>query len=199
MPMLTRDEILEDFRQADALLEGHFVLTSGNHSNAYLQCARIFMDPGRAERLCAALASTIRQHGLADGIDVVVSPAMGGIIAGYELGRQLGVRAIFVERVNGAFTLRRGFGIASGERCLIMEDVVTTGLSTRECMSVVQATGGQVVAVAALVDRSGGNATFGAPFIPLIKLDIPHFPPDHVPDWLAAIPATKPGSRGLKA
>jgi orotate phosphoribosyltransferase len=196
--MLTDDAILTEFREAGALLEGHFILSSGFHSSAYLQCARVLMDPSRAARLCQSLAAKISAAGLAADLDLIVSPAMGGVIAGYEMGRQLGLPAIFFERVAGAFELRRGFQIEAGQRCLLMEDVVTTGLSSRECMDAVRALGAGVVAAAALVDRSGGRASLAVPFVPLIRLDIPHFPPDQLPASLVDIPPVKPGSRGLK-
>jgi orotate phosphoribosyltransferase len=194
--MLTDEAVLNELRDAGALLEGHFILTSGFHSAAYLQCARLLMDPRRAERLCASLAGKIEAAGVA--ADLVISPAMGGVIAGYEMGRQLGITAIFFERVEGVFALRRGFAIAPGQRCLLVEDVVTTGLSSRECMDAARALGGEIVAAAALVDRSGGRADLSVPFIPLIRLDIPHFPPDQLPASLKCIPPIKPGSRGLK-
>ena len=196
--MLTGDAVLQEFRDAGALLEGHFILSSGFHSSAYLQCARVLMDPRRAERLCGALAETIKAAGLAKGVELIVSPAMGGVIVGYEMGRQLGLPAIFFERVNGVFELRRGFEIQPGQRCLLVEDVVTTGLSSRECMEAVQARGGKVVAATALVDRSGGRVSLHVPFVPLIRLDIPHFPPDQIPVSLSDVPPVKPGSRGLK-
>ncbi len=195
--MLTDDAALKEFQEAGALLEGHFILSSGFHSSAYLQCARVLMEPRRAERLCASLAEKIEAAGIA--ADLVVSPAMGGVIVGYEIGRQLGLPAIFFERVAGAFQLRRGFTIEAGQRCLLVEDVVTTGLSSRECMDAARALGGDIVAAAALVDRSGGRAEFEIPFISLIRLDIPHFPPDQLPASLAHLPPIKPGSRGLGA
>jgi orotate phosphoribosyltransferase len=195
--MLSDDAVLKEFREAGALLEGHFILSSGFHSSAYLQCARVLMEAQRAEKLCASLAEKIRAAEIA--ADLVVSPAMGGVIVGYEMGRQLGLPAIFFERVDGAFELRRGFRIESGQRCLLVEDVVTTGLSSRECIEAVQALGGQIVAAASLVDRSGGRARFSVPFIPLIRLDIPHFAPDQLPASIIGIPPIKPGSRGLKA
>ena len=195
--MLSDDAVLEEFRQAGALLEGHFILSSGFHSSAYLQCARVLMEPRRAERLCASLAEKIRAAGIA--AELIVSPAMGGVVVGYEMGRQLGLPAIFFERVDGAFELRRGFKIESGQRCLLVEDVVTTGLSSRECMDAIRALGGHIVAAASLVDRSGGRANFCVPFISLIRLDIPHFAPDQLPASIVGIPPIKPGSRGLKA
>jgi orotate phosphoribosyltransferase len=196
--MLTDEAILQEFRDAGALLEGHFILSSGYHSSAYLQCARVLMEPRRAERLCAALAEKLRAQGLADGVSLIVSPAMGGVVVGYEMGRQLGVPAIFFERVAGMFQLRRGFEIEPGQRCLMVEDVVTTGLSSRECIEAAQALGANVVAAAALADRSGGRASLPVPFAALISLDIPHFPPDQLPVSLQGVPAIKPGSRGLK-
>jgi len=196
--MLTEEAVLQEFRDAGALLEGHFVLSSGMHSSAYLQCARVLMDARRAERLCAALAAKLRGAGLADGLDLIVSPAMGGVVVGYEMGRQLGVPAIFFERAEGTFQLRRGFEIEPGQRCLIVEDVVTTGLSSRECIEAAQALGANVVAATALADRSAGRASLPVPFAALISLDIPHFPPDQIPASLKGIPPVKPGSRGLK-
>ncbi len=196
--MLTDDEILKEFRDARALLEGHFILTSGNHSAAYLQCARVLMDARRASKLCEALAEKLKASGAAAGVDLVISPAMGGVVVGHEMGRQLGVPAIFFERVSGAFELRRGFEIEAGQRCLLVEDVVTTGLSSRECIAAAKANGGTVVAATALVDRSGGRADLTVPFVPLIGLDIPHFAPDQLPEHLKSIPVVKPGSRGLK-
>jgi orotate phosphoribosyltransferase len=194
--MLTDDAVLQEFRDAGALLSGHFILSSGYHSSAYLQCARVLMDARRAERLCESLAEKIRAAGVS--VDLVISPAMGGVVVGYEMGRRLGLPAIFFERVAGVFELRRGFRIEPGQRCLLVEDVVTTGLSSRECIEAARALGGDVVAAAALVDRSAGRADLPVPFIPLIRLDIPHFAPDQLPASLKAVPPVKPGSRGLK-
>jgi orotate phosphoribosyltransferase len=194
--MLTRDEVLGEFRAAGALLEGHFVLSSGLHSGQYLQCARVLMDPRRSERLCIELASRVRALGQAS-IDLVASPAMGGVIVGYEMGRQLGVPAIFFERVNGKLSLRRGFTIERGARVLMVEDIVTTGLSSRECIAGISEEGGVPVAAACLIDRSGGKAELGVPLAALTRLDIPVYAPDALPRDLAAIPATKPGTRGL--
>ncbi|RMF34258.1 MAG: orotate phosphoribosyltransferase [Alphaproteobacteria bacterium] len=191
------EEFLDEFRSAGALLEGHFLLSSGRHSAAYLQCARVMMDPARGARLCAALADRVRAAGIA--ADLCVSPAMGGVIVGYETARQLGLPSIFVERVEGEFTLRRGFEIAPGARVLVVEDVVTTGLSSRECMAAVDAAGGRPVGLACLVDRSGGGAEFDVPFVPLIRLDVPSYAPDAIPPELAALPAVKPGSRMLRS
>lgn len=193
---MTEEEVLAEFQAAGALLEGHFVLTSGRHSPRYLQCARVMMCPGRAERLCAALAERVRAAEARD-FELVVSPAMGGVLVGYELGRQLGLPAIFMERVEGRFTLRRGFEIAPGARCLMVEDIVTTGLSSRECIAAVGAAGGTVGLAACLIDRSGGAAELGVPLVSLARLDIPTFAAEAVPEWLADVPAVKPGSRGV--
>ncbi len=194
--MLTDDAVLQEFRDAGALLTGHFILSSGYHSSAYLQCARVLMDASRAARLCELLGEKVGAAGVSASL--IISPAMGGVVVGYEMGRQLGLPAIFFERVAGAFELRRGFAIEPGQRCLLVEDVVTTGLSSRECMEAARALGGEIVAAAALVDRSGGRANLPVPFIPLIRLDIPHFAPDQLPASLEGIPPVKPGSRGLK-
>ncbi|MEL6233539.1 MAG: orotate phosphoribosyltransferase [Pseudomonadota bacterium] len=193
---MTPDDIIAEFRAAEALLEGHFVLSSGLHSDTYLQCARVLMDPRRAARLCAALAARLRAGGLE--ADLCVSPAMGGVIVGYELARQLDLPSLFAERVEGAFTLRRGFDIPPGARVLMVEDVVTTGLSSRECIATIAAHGGQTVAAACLVDRSGGTADLGVPLTALIEIDAPAYAADALPPALAALPAVKPGSRGLK-
>jgi len=191
---MTEDEILAEFRAAEALLEGHFILSSGLRSSRYLQCARVLMDPTRAARLAEALAGTI-PAALRAGIEIVVSPAMGGVVIGHEMGRALGVEAIFVERPSGTFELRRGFRLAPGQKVLLVEDVVTTGLSSREAIAAVEAAGGQVIAAAALVDRSNGAAAFDIPFFPLLRLDVPAYAADSLPPKLAAIPAEKPGSR----
>ncbi len=185
------NEILAEFRSAGALLEGHFILTSGLRSPFYLHCARVLMDPARAARLVAQLVPRLPQE-----VDLVVSPALGGIVFGYEVGRQLGRPAIFAERVDGHFTLRRGFAIEPGQRILVAEDVVTTGLSTRECIACCEAEGGKVVAACSLVDRSGGKAEVGVPLVALTTLEVPTYPVDALPPELAAIPAVKPGSRG---
>lgn len=192
--MMTDDQILAEFRAADALLEGHFILSSGLRSGKYLQCARVLMDPARAERLAQALAARL-PAGVREAIDAVVSPAMGGVIIGHEMGRALRKPAMFLERPQGTFELRRGFHLDPGARVLMVEDVVTTGLSSREAIEAVRRTGAQVVAEAALVDRSGGNADLGVPFHPLIRIDVPTYQADSVPPELAAIPPIKPGSR----
>ena len=191
---MTDDEILDEFRAAGALLEGHFILSSGLRSPRYLQCARVLMDPARAERLAKALAAKLPDD-VRGKIGAVVSPAMGGVIIGHEMGRALGKRAMFVERPEGKFGLRRGFRLDPGERVLLVEDVVTTGLSSREAIAAVEAAGGTVVGAAALVDRSGGGADFDVPFFPLLRLNVPAYGADALPPELAAIPAEKPGSR----
>ena len=191
---MTDDDVLAEFRAAQALLEGHFLLSSGRHSANYLQCARVLMDPMRAGRLATALAAKFPRE-LRREIDKVVSPAMGGIIIGHEMGRALGVEAMFVERPTGTFELRRGFALNPGDKVLMVEDVVTTGLSSREAIAAIAAAGGKVIAAAALVDRSGGTADLGVPFHPLIALNFPTYAPDEVPAELAATPAIKPGSR----
>ena len=195
---MNEDEILAEFRAADALLEGHFILSSGLHSPRYLQCARVLMDPMRASRLASALVATMPRE-LRGRIQAVVSPAMGGIIAGHEVARALGVEAMFVERPTGAFELRRGFRLDAGREVLLVEDVVTTGLSSREAIAAIGEAGGRVIAAAALVDRSNGAADLGVPFFPLIRLAVPAYREDELPADLAALPAEKPGSRKASA
>ena len=191
---MTNDEILAEFRDAGALLEGHFILSSGLRSPRYLQCARVLMEPKRAERMAEALASRLPEE-VRELVEIVVSPAMGGVIIGHEMGRALNRPAIFVERPTGTFDFRRGFRLDRGAKVLLVEDVVTTGLSSREAIAAVEAAGGKVIAAASLVDRSGGQADLGVPFTPLIKIDVPSYQPDEIPPELAQIPAVKPGSR----
>ncbi len=191
---MTDDDVLAEFRAAEALLEGHFILSSGLRSPRYLQCARVLMDPARAARLAEALAAKLPEAVRAQ-VDVVIAPAMGGLICGHELARALGVLSMFVERPTGTFELRRGFRLEPGQKVLLMEDVVTTGLSSREAITEVRAAGGDVIHAASLVDRSGGSADLGVPFTPLIRLDVPSYAADALPPELAAIPAIKPGSR----
>jgi len=191
---MDEDEVLAEFRASKALLEGHFLLSSGRHSAHYLQCARVLMDPARAARLAIALTGKLPRD-LRRDIQKVVSPAMGGVIIGHEMGRALEVDAIFVERPTGTFELRRGFSVEPGEKVLLVEDVVTTGLSSREAIKAVEEEGGKVVAAAALVDRSGGAVDLGVPFHPLIQLNFPTYASEELPAELAAIPAVKPGSR----
>lgn len=194
---MKRDEVLDHYKQAGALLEGHFLLSSGLHSPLYLQCARVLMDPVRAAKLCGALADKIRDQ-IDVKIDLVVSPAMGGVIVGYEMGRQLGVNAIFTERVDGGFLLRRGFEIPKGANILMAEDIVTTGLSSRECIEVINTLGGNVVAASCLIDRSNGKADVGVPLVSLLGLEIPAYSADNLPPELQGTQAVKPGSRDLK-
>lgn len=194
---MDREEVLQYFKRADALLEGHFILSSGLHAARYLQCARVLMDPVVAAKLCKSLADKIMTI-LDEKIDIVVSPAMGGVVVGYEMGRQLGVKAIFTERVDGELTLRRGFEIPKGAHVLMAEDIVTTGLSSRECIKVIHDYGGKVVAASCLIDRSNGAVDVGVPLVSLAGLEIPAYAEDNLPPELAAVPAMKPGSRGLK-
>lgn len=191
---MTDDEVLAEFRAAGALLQGHFILSSGKHSANYLQCARVLMNPERAGRLAVALAQRLPRD-IRSAVEVVVSPAMGGLIIGHEMGRALNVDAIFLERPHGTFELRRGFGLAPGQKVLMVEDVVTTGLSSRQAMDAVREAGAEVIAEVALVDRSGGEADLGVPFFPLVSLNFPVYDAADVPADLAAIPAEKPGSR----
>lgn len=193
-PNMTDEDVLSEFRASGALLEGHFKLSSGRHSGHYLQCARVLMDPERAGRLAMALSQKIPRE-VRSQIDKVVSPAMGGIIIGHEMGRALGKEAIFLERPTGTFELRRGFTIEPGEKVIMVEDVVTTGLSSREAIAAVEEAGGEVLAEVALIDRSGGEVDFGVPFYPLVEISFPTYAEDEVPAELKAMPITKPGSR----
>src|SRR5437899_3892438 len=189
--MLTRDELLDLFRRSGALLEGHFRLSSGLHSTGYLQCALVLQIPADAERLGQAIASRVREL----RPTVVLSPALGGVVIGHEVGRALGVRALFAERQDGELTLRRGFVIAENDRVLVVEDVLTTGGSTRETMQVARASGGQVVGAASIVNRSGGRAEFDVPFASLVDVDLPTYEPDKCPLCAQGLPVVKPGSR----
>ena len=191
---LKQEEILKIFRETSALLEGHFILTSGLHSPAYFQCAKVFQYPWHAEKLSRDIADHFRR----EKIDAVVSPAVGGIVFGQEVGRLLGVRAIFTERVEGRMALRRGFELSAGEKVLVAEDVTTTGGSVKEVMEAVHAAGAEVVAVTAVVDRSGGRAQFDVPYFSLMKMDVTTYDPKDCPLCQAGSVAVKPGSRGLK-
>ena len=194
---MNTEQVLQEFRDAGALLEGHFILSSGLRSPVFLQKMFVFQDPVRTERLCKALAEkVIAQFG---PIDLVVSPAVGGIVPGYETARQLGAKAIFVEREEGRFQLRRGFEISEGARVLMVEDIVTTGLSSRECLDAIKNYPGQIVGAACLIDRSGGKADIGVPLVSLAQVEIPTYSPDQLPPELAALPPVKPGSRNIKA
>jgi orotate phosphoribosyltransferase len=190
---VTADEILEEFRDAGALLEGHFILSSGLRSPVFLQKMRIFEDPVRTARVCGALGALIRAT--FGAVDIVVSPAIGGIIPGYETARALGCKAVFVEREDGEFQLRRGFEIPEGARVVMVEDIVTTGLSSRECIAAIRRHPGELVGAACIVDRSNGAAQIGVPLAALTRLDVPAYPADQLPPELAAIPPIKPGSR----
>jgi len=194
---MTTDEILDIFRDCGALLEGHFILSSGLRSPVFLQKALVFSRPDKTEILCRALAAKIRADGYGD-VSQVISPAVGGIIPGYETARHLGVPAIYTERVDGKFQLRRNFSIAPGEKVIVVEDIVSTGLSIRECVEAIKALGANVVAAACIIDRSGGEADVGVPLVALTQYKVPAYSADALPPELAAIPAVKPGSRGLQ-
>jgi orotate phosphoribosyltransferase len=194
---MTTDDVLNEFRAAGALREGHFVLSSGLHSPVFLQKNLVFMRADRTERLCRALAEKLKQ--VAPEIDAVVSPAVGAVIPGYETARWLGVPAMYVEREGGVFKLRRGFGLKPGARVAMVEDIVTTGLSSRECIKAIRDAGGDVVVAGCIVDRSGGRADVGAPLVALATLDVPAYPADALPPELAALPIEDPGSRRLFA
>ncbi|MDC8755061.1 orotate phosphoribosyltransferase [Erythrobacter sp. sf7] len=191
---MTEDEVLSEFRASGALLEGHFKLSSGRHSGHYLQCARVLMNPARAARLAEAVVAGIPADVRAQ-IDVVVSPAMGGIIIGHEVGRAMGKDALFLERPEGTFHLRRGFALEPGAKVLMVEDVVTTGLSSREAIAAVAREGGEVIAECAIIDRSCGSVDLGVPFYPLLAIDFPTYDESDIPEALARVAVTKPGSR----
>ena len=195
--MMTTEQVLNEFRAAGALLQGHFILSSGLRSPIFLQKMFIFQDPKRTETLCRALAEKV--EAAFGKIDIVVSPAVGGIVPGYETARHLGAKAIFVEREEGRFQLRRGFTIEKNARVLLVEDIVTTGLSSRECLEAICEFPGDVVGAACLIDRSSGKADLGVPLVSLAALDIPTYSADALPPELAALPPVKPGSRALKA
>jgi orotate phosphoribosyltransferase len=194
---MNSDQVLDEFRDAEALLEGHFILSSGLHSRTYLQCARVLMDTKRAARLAEALVAKIKAT--AEGpIEAVVAPAMGGLIIGHEVARALGVDSMFLERVDGEFTLRRGFHLDDKPNVVMIEDIVTTGLSSREAIAAIGAHGGHVVGAGCLIDRSGGTADIGVNLSSLAAITVETFSADDVPEDLSDIPAVKPGSRGLK-
>ena len=196
--MLSEQEIIQEFEAAQAMRRGHFILSSGLHSDTYLQCARVLMNPKRAEKLCASLAEKIHAQLGENAIDLVVAPAMGGVVVGYEMGRQLGVDTIFCERENGMFALRRGFSIDTGARVLLVEDVVTTGKSSLETVTCIEAHGGKVVAEASLIDRSNGAHSLPFPLISLLTLDVQTYSPEALPQHLKDVEAVKPGSRWLQ-
>jgi orotate phosphoribosyltransferase len=191
---MNQEAVLAEFRASGALLEGHFKLSSGRHSGHYLQCARVLMNPARAARLAEAVVAGIPAE-VREQVDVVVSPAMGGIIIGHEVGRALGKDALFLERPEGTFHLRRGFALAPGAKVLMVEDVVTTGLSSREAIAAVAREGADVIAECAIIDRSCGSVDLGVPFYPLLAIDFPTYDPNDIPAELASVEVTKPGSR----
>ena len=188
---VTSDHVIEMFRRVGALLEGHFRLTSGLHSSGYLQCALVLQHPREAQACGAALAERVQSL----GARTVLSPALGGIVIGQEVGRGLKVRAIFAERQDGALTLRRGFTLSPGEKVLVVEDVVTTGGSTRETIELARAAGAEVVGAASIIDRSGGRLEIDVPYVSLAALTVPTYQPETCPMCLAGLPVVKPGSR----
>jgi len=190
---MEESELLKIFQDSGALLEGHFILSSGLHSAKYLQCALILQDPKPADKVCSALADKFDE----DRPTLVIGPALGGVIVAYEVGKTLGVRAIFSERQEGKMALRRGFSISPKDRVLVVEDVVTTGGSTNEVIELVKRNGATVVGVGAIVDRSGGKADFGVKFQALLKLEVETFQPQSCPLCKSSPPAIKPGSRGI--
>ena len=193
---MNKDEVLDIFRECGAMLEGHFILSSGLRSPVFLQKARVFQYAHQTEKLCKALAERIKAE--VPGVTKVVSPAIGGIIPGYETSRHLNLPALYTERVDGKFELRRGFEIAPDDKVIVVEDIVSTGLSIRECVEALRAIGANVVDAACLIDRSGGEADVGVPLVSLIEFKVPAYPADDLPPELAAIPAVKPGSRGIQ-
>lgn len=194
---MTPDQVLGEFAKAGALLKGHFIMSSGKHTDTYLQKALVFQYPKRTAKLCKALAALIKTK-VKKRIDAIVSPAVGGIIPGYETARHLNLPAMFVERQDGVFALRRNFHLDGRMNVVVVEDVISTGLSSRECIEAVKKTGANVVALACLIDRSGGAAKFDVPYLPLARIKVASYDADKLPKHLAHIPAVKPGSRGLK-
>ena len=193
---MNKEDVIREFKEAGALLEGHFILSSGLHSSRYLQCALALSEPSRAQRLSASLGKKILEN-IKTKIDLVVSPAMGGLIIGHEIARYLDVPSIFLERVNGEFELRRGFSIKPGANCLLVEDIVTTGLSSNESIDVVKEYGGNIIGEACLIDRYSGKANLETQLISLTSIDIPTFDKNEIPESLKDIPAIKPGSRNI--
>ncbi len=193
---MTPDQVLREFEKAGALLRGHFILSSGLHSDVFLQKALVFQDAKITAKLCKALAAKLREE-VKQKFTAIVSPAVGGIVPGYEMGRQLGLPAMYVERQEGKFQLRRGFSLSKNQPVLMVEDIVTTGLSSRECLDAIRAAGGKPVAAACLIDRSGGKAKLGVKFVPLATVKFPAWEADKLPAHLKNTKAVKPGSRGL--
>lgn len=195
--IMTTEDVLDVFREAGALLEGHFILSSGRRSALFMQKALIFQNPRLTAKLCAALADEVRAQ-LDVLPDVIIAPAMGGVIPGYEMARQLNLNSMFMEREGGEFTLRRGFSLEDGQTVLMVEDIVTTGLSSRETIAAITQAGGKVIAGCCIFDRSGGDADIGVPLISLAAKRFPDYDPNDLPPELAGMEAIKPGSRGLK-
>ncbi len=193
---MTLDQVLNEFRKSGALLEGHFILSSGLHSDMFLQKALVFQDAKRTAKLCKALAEKVRAE-VKQEFTAIVSPAVGGIVPGYEMGRQLGVPAMYVERQDGVFQLRRNFHLEKNQPVLMVEDIISTGVSSRECIEAIRAAGGKPVAAACLIDRSGGKAKVGVKLIALASMKVPAWEADKLPAHLRGTPAVKPGSRGL--
>lgn len=194
---MTPEQVLAEFEKAGALLKGHFILSSGRHSDTFLQKALVFQYPQRTAKLCKALAELI-QTKVKKRVDAIVSPAVGGIIPGYETARHLKLPAMFVERQDGVFQLRRNFHLDDSMNVVVIEDVISTGLSSRECIDAIRTTGAKVVALACLIDRSAGDAKFDVPFIPLARIKVASWEADKLPRHLKGTPAVKPGSRGLR-
>ena len=197
--MNQQQAILKQFEAAGAILRGHFILSSGLHSDTYVQCAKIQMNPVLCAEICGLLAEKIRQTANFPTFEVVVSPAMGGVVVGYEMARQLGLNAMFCERVEGKFTLRRGFVLPENARVLVVEDVVTTGKSSRETFACIEEAGGKVVAEASFIDRSNGASELGVPLVSLLSLNVAAYREDELPPYLLNTPAIKPGSRFIAA
>lgn len=192
---MTKEDVLQVFEETGGILHGHFLLTSGRHSDTYMQCAKLFVSPAHSEKLCAELAKKIKDI----DVDLVISPAVGGILMGYEMARQLGVKNVFAERVEGKMELRRGFEIPSGAKVIVVEDVVTTGGSVKEVVQLVRDLGGVVEAVASVVDRSNGNVDFGVRYEALLSVDVKSWEAEECPLCKTAdIPLVKPGSRTFK-
>ena len=193
--MLSYKESLKILKETDALLEGHFILSSGLHTEKYIQCAQLLSKPKKAKFICESLAEKIRKN--FKKIDLLLSPAMGGIIIGYEIGRILNIETIFAERVNETFSLRRGFKINKGQRVLILEDVITTGKSSLECSNLVTKAGGEIVGYACLIDRSAGTTNIDKKIVSQVEIKIPTYSKENLPKHLKGIEAIKPGSKNL--
>jgi len=194
---MTNEQVLNEFRKAGALLEGHFILSSGLHADMFLQKALVFQDAKRTAKLCKALADKVRME-VKQQFTAIVSPAVGGIVPGYEMGRQFGLPAMYVERVEGRFQLRRNFRLDKNQPVLMVEDIISTGVSSRECIEAIKAAGGKPVAAACLIDRSGGKAKVGVRLVALATIKVPAWEADKLPPHLRDTPAVKPGSRGLQ-